>query len=718
MLTRLRSRGDYAVLPPLFLALGGILGLLFALVMPPLQVPDERGHFSRIFAISEGTCMSPAEQSIPQAIQQLSALFPSPLQTNRPVRFEEYRRLMQMGWMNAGQVTYMNQNTGIYSCAPYLAPALGIALAKFLSQPAIVLFYSARLANLAFYLAAVYLALLLMPFGRPMLFCLALMPMTLHQAASVSADSATIASSFLLFACILYLAFDPGVSSVSNLSLFLLGILLLFTTLCKFNPWFVLLVFLIPAERFGSGKKRLWSAVALLGLVLLVSAAWQALDRRNILTFQAIKAADGIDIGENARFILHHPSRFLAAATGSLRQLGAAYATEFVGYFGAISIPLPQWLVNTYIGLLLATGLLCGPRFRMPLANRLICAGVIAGSVVSIFALLWTFELSRACLAKELTDAHPCVAPGIQGRYFIPLAPLLILVLSNVRFRLRPMVVAAGCAGMAMLSSGIALAAIHRTYYTDSDPARFRAGAYKDGLWVLDIDGLHQFDGSVIPARGTFWFGGLSVDIPVLGDWNGDGRRKLGIYRNGVWLLDWDGDGQFTAADRSYNYGGLEGDIPVVGDWTGDGRTKVGVYRKGFWLLDLNGDGKFEGGVDTFMAYGGLPQDIPVVGNWNGGRKSKIGVYRDGLWILDSNGNGRVDDSASGDQAFAFGGLPGDVPVVGDWNGDGKAKVGVVRDGSQWLLDRDGRHLFPAQPDFSFGAKDYIPLAGPWGPMD
>jgi hypothetical protein len=185
--------------------------------------------------------------------------------------------------------------------------------------------------------------------------------------------------------------------------------------------------------------------------------------------------------------------------------------------------------------------------------------------------------------------------------------------------------------------------------------------------------------------------------------------------------LDWDGDGRFTSADRKFTFGGMAGDLPVVGDWTGDGRAKIGVYRGGAWVLDLNGNGIFEPGGDSVLHFGGIPNDIPVVGHWSGnGKRSQIGIYRNGVWLLDSNGNGQFDypDSAQPDALILFAGQPGDVPVVGDWTGDGKPKLGFVRDGSEWLLDLTGDHqLRPGPGNFSFGSKDYIPLVGPWAPL-
>ncbi len=253
-----------------------------------------------------------------------------------------------------------------------------------------------------------------------------------------------------------------------------------------------------------------------------------------------------------------------------------------------------------------------------------------------------------------------------------------------------------------------------------------KAGIFRSGFfWLLDIDGNRQYNS---PPDVAFPFGGVPGDIPITGDWNGDGRTKVGIYRtsNGLFILDYDGDQQFTAADRVYNLGvGTQaGDVPVVGDWNGSGTTKVGLFRQGFlWILDTNGDGVFQQGIDATYAFGGEAGDVPVVGDWNGSGTSKIGLFRSGFfWILDVNGNGTLDNvnQQGGDQTFAFGGVPGDVPIVGDWNGDGTTKIGVFRGGFFWVLDANGNHQFDgtgAGQDLAFafgGIMGDVPVVGKW----
>ena len=254
------------------------------------------------------------------------------------------------------------------------------------------------------------------------------------------------------------------------------------------------------------------------------------------------------------------------------------------------------------------------------------------------------------------------------------------------------------------------------------------AGIFRTNFeWLLDANGNRQFDGTGA-GKDYVYFNFIAAqtgDVPVVGDWSGSGTTKIGVYRpsSGQWFLDFNGNGIFDSGDREYNFGGLAGDKPVVGDWSGSGTSKIGIFRSGFfWLLDANGDGMFDGG-DLAFAYGGVPGDVPVAGDWTGDGIAKVGIVRPfqtggtpALWILDANNDRTID---TGDLFFAFGGIAGDMPVVGDWNGTGFAKAGVFRQGFYWVVDNNGSAaVFPGSSQlaaFAFGgiAGD-VPITGRW----
>ena len=202
---------------------------------------------------------------------------------------------------------------------------------------------------------------------------------------------------------------------------------------------------------------------------------------------------------------------------------------------------------------------------------------------------------------------------------------------------------------------------------------------------------------------------GQTGDIPVAGDWDGSGVKRIGVFRNGVWLLDINGNGVFDAGDKTISFG-QTGDLPVIGDWTGTGTIKLGLFRSGTFILDLSGHlaGVSTGLSDAVFSFG-QAGDIPVAKDWNGSGATKVGVFRAGQWLVDYNGD-RVFNGL--DQTYTFG-QAGDLPVIGDWDSSGMAKIGVYRNGL-WILDYGGINKLAANPAnqflIGFGAAGYLPL--------
>ena len=119
-------------------------------------------------------------------------------------------------------------------------------------------------------------------------------------------------------------------------------------------------------------------------------------------------------------------------------------------------------------------------------------------------------------------------------------------------------------------------------------------GVFRSGAWYVDRDETLGWSGC--GPDGCYAYG-MAGDQVVTGDWDGTGIVRQGVFRNGNWYLDYNGDGQWsgcgttTDTDRCYTFG-MAGDIPVIGDWSGNGVSKIGVFRNGNWYLDYNGDGQ------------------------------------------------------------------------------------------------------------------------------
>jgi hypothetical protein len=217
-------------------------------------------------------------------------------------------------------------------------------------------------------------------------------------------------------------------------------------------------------------------------------------------------------------------------------------------------------------------------------------------------------------------------------------------------------------------------------------------------------------------------------DIAVAGDWTGSGHAAVGFYRpsTGQWFLDTNNNGTFDNGDTIYAYGGIAGDLPVVGDWLGTGKSCIGLFRSGFlWILDSNCNGTFDA-ADAVFPFGGIGGDVPVVGNFFGTGKSSVGVVRKyapgGVpqgnpfyWVLDagnatSGGSPAAHQPAAG--SFPYGGVAGDVFVVGDWLGSGTDRAGVYRSGN-WIEDTIGNHTYDTFFQFG-GVPSDQPVTAKW----
>lgn len=202
---------------------------------------------------------------------------------------------------------------------------------------------------------------------------------------------------------------------------------------------------------------------------------------------------------------------------------------------------------------------------------------------------------------------------------------------------------------------------------------------------------------------------GPATAIPIVGDWNGTGTKEIGIFNNGTWTLDTNGNGILDSGDKVVQFG-QAGDLPVVGDWLGTGHIALGLYRQGTFILDQSGhlSGVPTGQSDATFPFG-QAGDLPVAADWNGSGTTKVGVFYNGVWQVDYTGSRIFANAVS----YTYG-QAGDLPVVGDWDSSGRpSKIGIYRQGL-WVLDYDGDNAWTIpyvnEMVLGFGTTGYTPL--------
>ncbi|MFJ6722630.1 transglycosylase family protein [Streptomyces sp. NPDC091259] len=253
-------------------------------------------------------------------------------------------------------------------------------------------------------------------------------------------------------------------------------------------------------------------------------------------------------------------------------------------------------------------------------------------------------------------------------------------------------------------------------------------GAYHSALWTYTSNGsgfnapVKVWD-NVASGAGSWNWDRSKV---TTGDFNGDGKSDIGVlYNNGqdadgtnhtaLWTFTSTGSG-FSAPvkkwDSSSSWNWNRSKL-TSGDFDGDGKTDVGV----FYNNGQQADGTNLSALWTFTSTGSgfnapvkkWDNDDRTTGSWNwdrskvvagdltGDGKADIGVLYDNgqqsdgknitaLWTLTSTGagfNAPVKKWDNDDRTTGSWNWDRSKVTVGDYNGDGKADIGVLYDNGQ-----------------------------------
>lgn len=307
----------------------------------------------------------------------------------------------------------------------YIPSAMGISLGRLLGLSGFLTYYLGRLFNLLFFAAVMALAVRWMPFGKQMLTVAALLPMSLHLAASYSYDVYHMSMVFLMFAYLMRMMYRE--EKIDWKQLLCYGVLVVLAVPMKIVYVAVAaLVLIVPKDRFRNPKYHLLFKI-LLGLVAVTAIFVGQLGYIGRMAGSSTTPGNGV-AAYTIPWLLSHPKDTILLFANTVYDRTDEYLTCLVGSsLGWFQTRTPNFLALPILLILFLSFL---KRDEEPAALRPASRGYsllmfLAGCFLVLFSLL-----------IDWTPFGSSIIQGVQGRYFIPLLPALYLAVRNERIHL------------------------------------------------------------------------------------------------------------------------------------------------------------------------------------------------------------------------------------------------------------------------------------------
>ena len=384
-----------------------LVGIAYLIIVPVFKVPDTINHYVRAYEMTKGYLLVPqgGMVNIPWNLV--------PYETHT---YNSYvlKKFFHMTLDTNNLVEYDVVNMALYSPISYFLQAVGIGLADIVSNNTYVLMYAGSIFNLVGCTAILYYAIKYLPYGKWIVTFLSLTPMSLQQRSSLSVDAITYAIAVAMLAFCLYFRYEQ--KRMTKKSLALMYVLVLMISSVKI-VYFVIggLILLIPRDVFPNNRGWLHKLIAMVELFVF-SFGWLGIAGQYLSTTRGGSASS-----EKMNLILHSPFKYIYIMNKTFWDDGADFLLQMLGsIMGSIDIEIAA-LLTTIVFIYLIK---CYFEDKNGIKEN--------DYLLTIFTLLQSAAMvvlvfTSLYIQWTSVDAAAYSIEGIQGRYMVPIAPVLLL---------------------------------------------------------------------------------------------------------------------------------------------------------------------------------------------------------------------------------------------------------------------------------------------------
>lgn len=399
----------------IFVIVALIIGFMYICVIPPFAVPDEAAHFATTYSQSSKLMGKQATDSQGNILIE-EQLWHRGNDATKDAYLDEVCGALKRG-NNSQIIATRPPLSGVY--LGYIPQVIGVTVARICGAGPIQIILTGRVFALIFYCLCMFYAIKLIPYNKQMLMIIGLFPMTLQQVMSYSYDAVIIDASFLLTAIVISKIDEKKEINKEEiiLSLFLIAII---ASIKFIYLAILLLALLIPYEVFN--KKKQFYAIGAIAFSILV-----IMGTRLTSITDALGDGDAVlnnQVGKiSLTYCLHNPIYTFELLWRTIERVSSDYLGQMVStQLGDLCINTPNLILIGFLILFIISSI--------QVENQKVIANMKTRGLC-IITFIIVGGLIIASLMFSWTPIGSLTIQGVQGRYFLPVLPLVGIAMQN-----------------------------------------------------------------------------------------------------------------------------------------------------------------------------------------------------------------------------------------------------------------------------------------------